>query len=238
VGVQEDQKEASEWYLKAAQNNHANGQYTVGRSLLDENQSVFPQTGGAHWIRAAAYQGHDRALIDLGNCHLNAIGVIKDEVEGYACYNLACISYLFREASHLLAELEGKLPYDVRLKGQQRTKELQKEIKEKTDAIWAANSKKRCEQREAVLKGKPEGIDSFSAAEAVAPPLPVQTAKPEAAGFFFCWAVSSAAILAFLCLIGYLNSGESGFAVQLGRGLILAPLGGLVVGGIWRLMSK
>ena len=238
VGVQEDQKEASAWHLKAAQNNHADGQYTVGRGLLDEKQSVLPQTGAAHWIRAAAYQGHDRALIDLGNCHLNTDGVVKDEVEGYACYNLACVGFLFLKARSLLAELEEKLPYDVRLKGQQRTKELQKEIKENTAAIWAAKSKKRWAQREAVLKGKPDGIDSPSASEAVAPPLPVQTAKPEATGFFFCWAVSSVAILAFLCAIGFLNSGAQGFAVFFGRGLILAPITGLVVGGIWKMLSK
>ena len=237
-GVPEDQKESSAWYLKAAQNNHADGQYMVGRGILDEKQSTTPQTGAASWIRAAAYQGHDRALIVLGNCHLNAVGVIKDEVEGYACYNLACVGFECVEARKLLAELEEKLPYDVRLKGQQRTKELQKEIKENTDAIWAAKSKKRWAQREAVLKGKPDGIDSPSATEAVAPPLPVQTAKPAATGFFFCWAVSTVAILTFFCLIGYLNSGEHGFAVQLGRGLIMAPLGGLLVGGIWKMLSK
>jgi hypothetical protein len=233
-GVPEDQKEASVWYGKAAQRYHADAQYAVGQSFLDKKVSV----PGAAWIRAAAYQGHGRALIVLGNCHLNAFGVIKDEVEGYACYNLACVGPWDFEARKLLAELEEKLPYDVRLKGQQRTKELEKEIKEKTDAIWAANSKKRSAQRDAVLKGKPDGIDSPSATEAVAPPLPVQTAKPEATGLFFCWAVSSVAIFAFLCAIGFLNSGAQGFAVFFGRGLILAPLGGLVVGGIWKMLSK
>jgi len=57
-------------------------------------------------------------------------------------------------------------------------------------------------------------------------------------GFLYYWALSSLAILAFLSALGYLNGGASGFAFQLGRGLIMAPLGGLVVGGIWKMLSK
>ncbi len=62
--------------------------------------------------------------------------------------------------------------------------------------------------------------------------------KPASRGFFFYWAASSLAILTFLAALGYLNAGASGFAFQLGRGLILAPIAGLVVGGIWKMMSK
>lgn len=57
-------------------------------------------------------------------------------------------------------------------------------------------------------------------------------------GFFYYWALSSLAILAFLSVLGYLNGGASGFYYQLGRGLVLAPVGGLVFGGIWKMMSK
>ena len=62
-------------------------------------------------------------------------------------------------------------------------------------------------------------------------------AKPKH-GFFYYWALSSLAILAFLSALGYLNGGAYGFAFQLGRGLIMAPLGGLGVGGIWKMLSK
>ena len=57
-------------------------------------------------------------------------------------------------------------------------------------------------------------------------------------GFFYYWALSSLAILTFLSALGYLNGGASGFYYQLGRGLVMAPLGGLVVGGIWKMLSK
>ena len=62
--------------------------------------------------------------------------------------------------------------------------------------------------------------------------------KPASRGFFFYWAASSLAILTFLSALGYLNGGASGFYYQLGRGLVMAPLGGLVVGGIWKMLSK
>ena len=57
-------------------------------------------------------------------------------------------------------------------------------------------------------------------------------------GFFYYWALSSLAIITFLSVLGYLNGGASGFYYQLGRGLVMAPLGGLVVGGIWKMLSK
>lgn len=57
-------------------------------------------------------------------------------------------------------------------------------------------------------------------------------------GFFYYWALSSLAILTFLSVLGYLNGGASGFYYQLGRGLIMAPIAGLVVGGIWKMLSK
>ncbi len=61
--------------------------------------------------------------------------------------------------------------------------------------------------------------------------------KP-AHGFLSRWALSSLAILALLSVLGYLNGGLNGLAVQLGRGLIIAPLGGLVLGVVWKLLSK
>ncbi len=57
-------------------------------------------------------------------------------------------------------------------------------------------------------------------------------------GFLYYWGLSSLSILALLSALGYINGGASGFAFQLGRGLIMAPLGGILVGGIWKMLSK
>jgi hypothetical protein len=50
----------------------------------------------------------------------------KDEIEAYAYFNLAGIRY--EDARKALARLEARMTPEARLKGQHRTKELQKEI--------------------------------------------------------------------------------------------------------------
>ena len=62
-------------------------------------------------------------------------GVLKDEIEAYAYYNLAGITY--EKARNNLTTLEKKLSPEARLRGQQRTKELQKEIEAKIAAKQA-----------------------------------------------------------------------------------------------------
>jgi len=71
-------------------------------------------------------KGDSNAQDDLGFCYYNGLGVAKDDIEAYAYLNLAGITN--ERARKKLAELEAKLTPDARLKGQQRTKELQKEI--------------------------------------------------------------------------------------------------------------
>ncbi len=56
----------------------------------------------------------------------------KDEIEAYAYFNLA--GRTDESARKKLAILEKKISQDARLRGQQRTKELQNEIEEKIAA--------------------------------------------------------------------------------------------------------
>ena len=78
------------------------------------------------WYRKAAEQGHAEAQYNLGSCYDNGDGVAKDEIEAYAYWNLSGIT--FEEARKRRASLEKKMSPDARLLGQQRTKQLQKEI--------------------------------------------------------------------------------------------------------------
>jgi TPR repeat protein len=84
------------------------------------------------WYRKAADQGYANAQRSLGLCYLNGEGVAKDEVEAYAYFNLA--QPWSWGASGKLAILEKGMSPDARLRGQQRTKELQKEIEAKITA--------------------------------------------------------------------------------------------------------
>jgi hypothetical protein len=66
----------------------------------------------------------------MGLCYLGGYGVTKDEVEAYAYFNLPGIE----DIRKLLDRLEKTMSAENVLRGQQRTKELQKEIQAKIAA--------------------------------------------------------------------------------------------------------
>ena len=76
--------------------------------------------------------GYAYAQLKMGYCYSNGEGVEKDMVEAYAYYNLASVSDMFA-GGHRDA-LEKQMQPDAALRGQQRTKELQKEIEAKIAA--------------------------------------------------------------------------------------------------------
>ena len=84
------------------------------------------------WWRMGAEQGHAPCQVYLGRCYADGLGVAKDEIEAYAYWNLAQITHEMGRS--YLAGLEVNLPPEARLRGQQRTKELQKEIEAKIAA--------------------------------------------------------------------------------------------------------
>ena len=82
------------------------------------------------WYRRAAEQGNAKALTDLGFCYSKGEGVAKDEVEAYAYSNLAGMT---SESARQKREffLDEKLSSATVLRGEQRTKEMQKAIQAK-----------------------------------------------------------------------------------------------------------
>lgn len=73
-----------------------------------------------------AEKGDLTAQYNLGVLYDEGEGVAKDEIEAYAYFNLA--GSRNEDARNELARLEAKLTPEARLKGQQRAKELQKEM--------------------------------------------------------------------------------------------------------------
>jgi hypothetical protein len=80
------------------------------------------------WYQKAAFAGNHFAQSNLGNYYAKGEGVPKDIIEAYAYLNLA--GTVLAEARENLAILEKGMSQDVRLKGQQRTKELQRIIED------------------------------------------------------------------------------------------------------------
>jgi TPR repeat protein len=88
------------------------------------------------WYRKAAEQGHAMAQLSLGFCYAKGVGVAKDEITAYAYLNLAAGGEA-PFARENLAIWEKRMSQNALLLGQQRAKELQKEIETKIAAKTA-----------------------------------------------------------------------------------------------------
>ena len=62
--------------------------------------------------------------------------------------------------------------------------------------------------------------------------------NPSGVTYWQCWWKATWIIFLVRCVLGFLNGGESGLAYALGGALILAPISGLIVGGIIYAMRK
>ena len=128
IGVAVNQVEGVKWYRKAADQGFAEAQsnlgmcYCLGRGGLGKNNMIE----AVKWWRKAAEQGDAEAQNNLGKCYDDGTGVARDYVEAYAFYKLA--EKTNEEAGKRLATLEKFLSHEATLRGQKRSKEIQKEI--------------------------------------------------------------------------------------------------------------
>lgn len=126
VGVAKDEVEAVKWLRKAAAQGYSRAQCKLGYCYARGEGVAKDEVEAVAWYRKAAAQGYADAQIHLGYLYTVGQGVTKDEVEAYAYWSL--VPARFQDVRNNLAVLEKNLPPDARLRGQQRTKELQQEI--------------------------------------------------------------------------------------------------------------
>ena len=82
-------KEAFSWFKKAADQGHANGQYSVGL-MYEEGRGVLQNHTQAHkWYDAAILKGQADALLNKGTLLLKGIGVPANQIAAYAHFSLA-----------------------------------------------------------------------------------------------------------------------------------------------------
>ena len=126
IGVKEDLVQAASWYRKAAEQGFAKAQLKLG--FLYSNGLGVPKdfVQATSWYRKSAEQGDAEAQYNLGLSYAKGEGVPKDEIEAYAYWNLAGITN--EAARKFLGLLEDTMSQEARLLGQQRTRQLQKEI--------------------------------------------------------------------------------------------------------------
>lgn len=88
-GVQQDRRQAFEWYLKAAELGDADAQNYVG-VLYDTGRGV-PEDDrlAVDWYRKSAQQGHWWGAKNLGGMYAAGTGIAKDEAEAVKWYRIA-----------------------------------------------------------------------------------------------------------------------------------------------------
>ena len=136
-GMGKDVPVSVTWLTKSAEQGHSKAQYYLGRTYFDfdgNTSGVAKDTRNAvSWWGKAAAQGDADAQEALGFCYAKGFGgLVKNEIEAYALYELA--ESKNEEAGKRLAAIEKTLSPEARLRGQQRAKELQKEIDAKIAA--------------------------------------------------------------------------------------------------------
>lgn len=136
------------FYLKAAEQGMADAQFRVG--LFFQNGWGKPKDAvrAVSWYVKASNQGQKDAQLYLAACLENGEGVARDEIEAYAYYNLAGITN--EQARARLSNLEKRMTPEARLLGQDRTKQLQREIEGKLDTI---EDLRKAVEKEKQLKG-------------------------------------------------------------------------------------
>jgi TPR repeat protein len=137
-GVAKDHYQAMRWYRKAAEQGFAMAQLNLGNCYYTGTPALpkdFVQA--AKWWRKVAEQGNPEAQFKLGNCYASGEGVTRDDIEAYAYWSIAGIT--FADARTSLAVLEKQMSAGKIAAGQKRTKELQEEISTKMAAKRAAD---------------------------------------------------------------------------------------------------
>jgi TPR repeat protein len=133
-GVAKDHYQAMRWYRKAAEQGFAMAQLNLGNCYYSGTPALpkdFVQA--AKWWRKVAEQGNPEAQFKLGNCYASGEGVTRDDIEAYAYWSIAGIT--FADARTSLDILEKRMLAVYVAAGQKRTKELKKELEAKKAAV-------------------------------------------------------------------------------------------------------
>ena len=89
LGVAKDEAEAVKWFRKAAEQNVADAQFSLGVCYAIGQGVTEDDAEAVKWFRKAAEQNYGDAQYNLGVCYDSGEGVAKDEIEAYKWWLLA-----------------------------------------------------------------------------------------------------------------------------------------------------
>jgi TPR repeat protein len=137
-------KEAYNWYFKAASQGYAEAQYCLGVSYESGLVGVDADIERKSWLIKSAKQGYVNAQLHLAFSYNEGVGVTKDDVEAYAYILLGGTHSDSDEGVQFLrANLEKTLSVHDLSRAQVRAKELQAAINAKSEVSWFSASLKK-----------------------------------------------------------------------------------------------
>jgi TPR repeat protein len=123
LAVAKDYQEAAKWYRKAAEQNCAEAQSSLGFLYMFGSGVEKDEVEGAKWFRKAAEQNLAEAQGNLSVCYLEGKGVAKDIVESYKWAVLAGSQWT-DEKRRALQGLEDTLTPEQIAEGQKRARDF------------------------------------------------------------------------------------------------------------------
>ena len=126
-GVARDSAESANWLLKAAQQGHPQAQAALLKRYYSGENIFGGKAEAVKWFRDAAEQGNAFAQFQLGMMYNAGNGVPKDDVEALAWLNLSAST---GDHDYVKARdnLESELGRSVAVQGQERSRELLKQV--------------------------------------------------------------------------------------------------------------
>jgi hypothetical protein len=89
AGVSQDHNKAAEWYLKAAEQGHADAQVNIGNAYNAGRGVPEDHKKAAEWFLKAAEQGHADAQVNIGYAYSSGRGTPQDKVKAAYWYKKA-----------------------------------------------------------------------------------------------------------------------------------------------------
>src|SRR6266436_2993486 len=89
LGVAKDEAEAVKWFRKAAEQNVADAQFSLGVCYANGRGVAEDDAESVKWFRKAAEQNYARAQYNLGVRYTNGRGVAKDDAESVKWFRKA-----------------------------------------------------------------------------------------------------------------------------------------------------
>jgi hypothetical protein len=113
VGVERNLEGAAHYFLLAADQDYAPGQFHLGMAFASGAGVRRNEVTAAKWLTKAANQGYAEAQYQLGKMCASGAGTLKDAVEAYCWLNLAAAQGHEKSAEERDALGIGMLPEQV-----------------------------------------------------------------------------------------------------------------------------